>query len=97
MFVTWANYAVHFALCTFVPRVFTYIRWKTARISESCGNLTRETASQLQYFLNPNKGTGISLRMRQEAVVLHGYLTCVRLPAYHLSSHRNKIRANFLH
>jgi hypothetical protein len=45
-----------------------HIRWKTTRIPESYGNLTRKTASQLQRFLGPNKGPGIFLRMRQEAV-----------------------------
>jgi hypothetical protein len=45
-----------------------HIWWKTARISESYGELTRDTASQLQRFLGPNKGSGIFLRMRQETV-----------------------------
>jgi hypothetical protein len=34
----------------------------------SYNNLARKTASQLQRFLGHNKGPGILLRMRQEAV-----------------------------
>jgi hypothetical protein len=44
------------------------IRWKTTRILESYGELTRDTASQLQRSLGPDKGPGIFLRMRHEAV-----------------------------
>jgi hypothetical protein len=46
-----------------------HILWKTTRISGSYSKLTRDTASQLQRFLSPNKGPGIFLRMRQEAVI----------------------------
>jgi hypothetical protein len=40
------------------------------KASNSHGNLTRETASQRQRFLGLNKGPGIFLRMRQEAILL---------------------------
>jgi hypothetical protein len=52
----------------FAATALFHIWWKTARISESYGELTRDTASQLQRFLGPNKGSGIFLRMRQETV-----------------------------
>jgi hypothetical protein len=56
-----------------IVTAYFYIRWKTTRISESYDNLTHETASQLQRFLGPNKGSGTSLRMRQEAVFPRTY------------------------
>jgi hypothetical protein len=40
------------------------------RISEQDGNIMRETASLLQRFLGLNKGPGIFLHRRQEAVRL---------------------------
>jgi hypothetical protein len=51
-----------------IHTAYFHIRWKTTTISESYDNLTHETASQLQRFLGPNKGSGTFLRMRQEAV-----------------------------
>jgi hypothetical protein len=42
--------------------------WKTDRISEYERTIMRETASQLQLFLDFNKGPGIFLRVRQTAV-----------------------------
>jgi hypothetical protein len=47
------------------------------------GNLTRETASRLQRFLGPNKGRGVFLRMRQEAISID----CIarRVPAHRWS------------
>jgi hypothetical protein len=58
-----------------VPQVFLR-RWyrvfshtvENDKVLESYGNMMRKTASQLQRFLDLNKGAGIFLRMRQEAV-----------------------------
>jgi hypothetical protein len=41
------------------------------RISEYEGNIMRETVSQLQEFPGLNKGPGIFLSRRQNAVLLH--------------------------
>jgi hypothetical protein len=54
---------------TCISRIFT-IRWKTTRISEPYGQLSLDTASQLQRFLGLNKGPGIFFRMRLEAVIV---------------------------